>query len=694
MCASNGCRYAHEKIRALAPLFRAIAPLFEAARWYNRHKNTHTQHPARFTPQQEARSSDKPTSTRIVSSFISKVLPWTISEKHGLDPNLPLCRYAHEKIRALAPLFEAARWYNRHKNTYTQHPARFTPQQEARSSDERTSTRIVSSFISKVLPWTISEKHGLDPNLPLCRCAQEKIRALASAFKAARFYNPQKNTHTQHPARFTPQQEARSSDKRNSIGIDSSFTSKVLLPWTISEEHSPDPHLPLYRKDCEQNLALAPEERFPFPAFRFHLPASSFLLAFLLLSGCSKKESTEPTAVPVQAAAAQVQSITEHTVTDAVLAPIAQAAISPKIAAPVRKFYVQRGAHVKAGQLLATLENSDLAAAVTDNQGSFDAADANFQTAVKAQVPEDYQNAQLAVAQAKANLDLAQSVLNSRKQLFAQGAIAGRDLDTSQAALVQAQAAYDTASKHLAGMNEVSHAAALKAAQGTFESAKGKYQGAEAQLSYSEIRSPIAGVVTDRPLYAGETPAPGTPFITVMDTSALLAKIHLSQPQAQLLKTGDPAQVSVPGLTDPVPGKIALVSPALDPGSTTVEVWVRLENPKGALRPGTAVHVSIAGRTAPKAVVVPSEAIIVPASGKTSVMVIGSDGVAHLTPVNAGIADAGMTQILSGIAAGQQVVTTGAASIDDGTKVKVTAPSDDDDQKSAPGQGAKGDDDK
>jgi HlyD family secretion protein len=419
--------------------------------------------------------------------------------------------------------------------------------------------------------------------------------------------------------------------------------------------------------------------------FSARLSARLSLAFLLVLAGCSKKESTEPTAVNVQAAAAQVQSITEHTITDAVLAPIAQAAISPKITAPVKKFYVQRGVHVKAGQLLATLENADLAAAVTDNQGAFDAADANYQTAVKAQVPEDYQNAQLALAQAKANLDLNQRIVDSRKHLFAQGAISGRDLDTSQAALVQAQAAWDAAAKHLAGMNEVSHAAALKAAKGTLESAQGKYEGAQAQLNYSEIRSPIAGVVTDRPLYAGETPAPGAPFITVMDTSALLAKIHLSQPQAQLLKTGDPAEVSVPGLDNPVPGKITLLSPALDPGSTTVEVWVRLENPKGNFRPGTAVHVSIAGRTAPHATVVPSEAIIVPASGKTSVMLIGSDGVAHLTPVDTGIADAGMTQIVSGLADGQQIVTTGAASIDDGTKVKVTAPGEDsDDKPSAP----------
>jgi HlyD family secretion protein len=435
--------------------------------------------------------------------------------------------------------------------------------------------------------------------------------------------------------------------------------------------------LPLASHSQFARLLLVPRS----PSARLSLV---FLLAFV--SGCSKKESPEQTAVAVQAATAQVQSITEHIVTDAVLAPIAEAAISPKITAPVKKFYVQRGAHVKAGELLATLENRDLEAAVTDNQGSFDAADATYQTSIKATVPEDYQRAQLDLAQAKANLDLNQSIVASRKQLFAQGAISGRDLDTSQAALVQAQAAYDTAKQHLDSMQQVSRAAALQAAKGQLESARGKYQGAEAALSYSEVRSPIAGVVTDRPLFAGETAASGAPLITVMDTSALLAKIHLSQPQAQLLKIGDPASVAVPGLPDPVSGKIILVSPALDPGSTTVEIWVRLENSKGTLRPGTAVHVSIAGRTAPKAIVVPSESIVVASSGKSTVMVIGSDGVAHQTAVETGIADAGLTQILTGLSAGQKVVTTGAASLDDGTHVKVASPGDADDQKPAAGQ--------
>jgi HlyD family secretion protein len=405
------------------------------------------------------------------------------------------------------------------------------------------------------------------------------------------------------------------------------------------------------------------------------------------LAGCAKQKEAEAAPVAVEAAPAHIAPIAEHIVADAVLAPIAQAAISPKISAPVKKFYVQRGAKVKAGELLATLENNDLEAAVTDNRGAFDAASAAYQTAVKAQVPEDYQKAQLDLAQAKANLDLAKTIVDSRQKLFAEGAISGRDLDTSKAALVQAQAAWDTAAQHMDSMKQVSHEAALKAAQGELESARGKYEGAQAELNYSEIRSPIAGVVTDRPLYAGETVPSGTPLITVMDTSALLARIHLSQLQAQMLKAGDAASVQVPGLSDPVSGKVTLVSPATDTGSTTIEVWVRIENRKGALRPGTAVHVTIEGRTVPNALVIPSAAIVIAASGKPTVLVIGSDGIAHQTAVETGIAGDDTTQILSGLNAGQQVITVGAASLDDGTHVKVTAAPDDDKPAAGDAQG-------
>jgi HlyD family secretion protein len=157
-------------------------------------------------------------------------------------------------------------------------------------------------------------------------------------------------------------------------------------------------------------------------------------------------------------------------------------------------------------------------------------------------------------------------------------------VDTAKATALQAQAAYEIALQHYKAVTTTGTSASLESAKGTLESAKGKYLGAEAQLAYTEIRTPIAGVVTDRPLFAGETPAAGTPVVTVMDTSVMLAKLHVAQSQAQQLKVGAAAMFTVLGLDDPVDATVSLVSPALDPGSTTVEVWLRTPNKDGDQR--------------------------------------------------------------------------------------------------------------
>jgi multidrug efflux pump subunit AcrA (membrane-fusion protein) len=408
----------------------------------------------------------------------------------------------------------------------------------------------------------------------------------------------------------------------------------------------------------------------PGPIARAVFLATSAALPLLFLPGC-KKEAAPETQVTVQAEHPEQGAISEHITVAAILAPLAQAAIQPKITAPVRKFYVQRGARVKEGQLLAELENSDLSAAALDNKGSYIAAQAAYDTATKAQVPEDAQKAQLDFNQAKANLDLNESIVKSRKQLFAEGAIPGRDLDTAQAALVQAQAAYDAAAKHLESVKNVSHEAALKAAQGQLSSAEGKMKGADAQVSYSEIHSPINGVVTDRPLFAGETAAAGAPLLTVMDTSSLLAKAHIPQTVAQEMKIGDEAQVQVPGVSDPVPARVSLISPALDPGSTTVEVWLKIDNKDGKLKVGTPVKASITGRTAAQAWKIPASAVLTAQDGGKSVLVIGSDGAAHRKPVTLGIADADDVQVTTGVSASDTVITGGAYGLDEGTKVKV-----------------------
>jgi RND family efflux transporter MFP subunit len=267
--------------------------------------------------------------------------------------------------------------------------------------------------------------------------------------------------------------------------------------------------------------------------------------------------------------------------------------------------------------------------------------------------------------------------VTSRTQLFAQGAIPGRDLDTAKAALVQAQAAYDIAKQHFEAVQRTSNKASLESAKGQLDSAKGKYLGAQAQLGYTEIHSPIDGVVTDRPLFAGETAPAGTPLITVMETSTLIAKLHIAQAEAQQLTVGTPATISVPGQDDPVDAKVSLISPALDPGSTTIEVWLRVNNPKNTLKAGTPVHASITGRTARNALLIPIEGLQTAADGSKYVMVIASDGVAHKHPVTVGIQSDKEAQILTGITVQDTVITTGAYALDDGTKVKVGAAGDD-----------------
>lgn len=411
-----------------------------------------------------------------------------------------------------------------------------------------------------------------------------------------------------------------------------------------------------------------------------HFAIAAALIATLFVSGCKKAEEEVPAAVvTVEAAQPTTGSISEQITADAVLTPLAQAAIAPKVTAPVKKFYVQRGDHVKAGQLLATLENADLSAAALDNEGALHSAEASYAIATQSAIPEDYTHARLDLAQAKANLDLKQSIVNARTQLFAQGAIPGRDLDTAKADLVQAKAAYDIARQHLEALDKSSNKAAIQNAKGQLDSAKGKYLGAQAQLSYTEIRSPISGYVTDRPLFAGETAPAGAALITVMDTSALIAKVHIAQILAQQLAIGSAATVRIPGLNDPIPAKVSLISPALDSGSTTVEVWLRMENSKNEIKAGTPVHVSISGRTVQNALLVPKDALQASVqNGRKFVLVVSPDGTAHKHPVTVGIQTAEQAQILSGITAKDTVIDTGAYGLDEGTKVKIGKPNADD----------------
>src|SRR5438309_2659679 len=404
------------------------------------------------------------------------------------------------------------------------------------------------------------------------------------------------------------------------------------------------------------------------------LPLLTLSIALALLAACSDKTKEAEPAVPVQIVQVERTTLQQKVSAEAVLFPIAQSAIVPKISAPVQKFLVNRGSHVRKGQLLAVLENRDLAAAAQKNKGAYTQAEATYAITTAADLPQQMQKAELDTQAAKQALDAQQKIYESRQQLFREGALPRKELDQSSVDLTNARNQYEIAQRHLDSLKGMGEVQLSKSAKGQLESAQGKFQGAEAQLQYSEIRSPITGVITDRPLYPGEMAAAGTPLLTVMDLSSVIAKAHIPQSEAATLKPGDAGTMTVPGFEKPIQGKVTVVSPALDPNSTTVEIWLEARNPKHDLKPGTSVQLALTAQTVNGALVIPLNSVLTAPDGATTVLLAGSDGRAHQKAVKLGIRNGDDCQVVEGLSEDDKVVSNGAYGLPDKTKIKIQTP--------------------
>jgi hypothetical protein len=231
---------------------------------------------------------------------------------------------------------------------------------------------------------------------------------------------------------------------------------------------------------------------------RFRATGAGLLLAITtgILAGCSSGQPQPDTKPPlVEVTTADRESIAEVVSGEAELFAYRQASLSPKITSPVYRYYVNRGQQVHKGQLLAVLENRDLAAAVKDAEGALDQAQANYTTTAAATVPQQLQKAETDLANAKANLDAQEKVYENRVVLYNKGAIAGKDLDQSLVTLTAAKTQYENTLKQLNDLKATVAKATDQSATGQLESAQAKKEAADVQLRYSELRSPIDGVV-------------------------------------------------------------------------------------------------------------------------------------------------------------------------------------------------------
>ncbi|HEY4359664.1 MAG TPA: efflux RND transporter periplasmic adaptor subunit [Bryobacteraceae bacterium] len=410
-------------------------------------------------------------------------------------------------------------------------------------------------------------------------------------------------------------------------------------------------------------------------------------MAVVLVAGCGKKkddaaggapagaEAEPPTAVMVETAG---RGAIDRVVTaDAVLFPIDQANVTAKISAPVTKVHVNRGDHVRAGQVIVELESADLAAAANEAQHQIDQAQAAYDATTSVTVVEDRNKAQADVQSAQAAVDAAQHTYDRLAALQKEGALAQRPVDDAKATLTAAQIQLQAAQKHLETVTQAGQRQAVRGAEVNINAAKAHLDTAKVQLTYAQIKSPISGVVADRSVYPGEMAASGSALVSIVDISQVRAVANVPVKEAEYIKVGRPARIAGP--EGDIAGKVTVVSPQVNPATTTVEVWVTAPNPGEKLKPGGTVRVAIIAETLQNVLVVPAAALLNSDTGSSKVMVVTSDMVAHERMVSVGVRQGDRVEILSGLQDGDQVVTSGGLGLEDKAKVVIQAPKSEDD---------------
>lgn len=357
----------------------------------------------------------------------------------------------------------------------------------------------------------------------------------------------------------------------------------------------------------------------------------------LLLSGCGKNSSSSQQgmggkgmAVPVAVETAKRGDVLKELVASGQLVGEQSVVVSPRISGKVASVPVEVGSEVRAGDVLFTLDDSD----------------------IRAQV----QQAEAAVAVARAKQKVAgQSRENAAKQyerykqLFEQGAISADTFDTYVLKLEQARS-----EEPEAGLAQSQAALA--------------YQ--RNQLVNTIVTSPFTGTVAQRNVEVGSIVSSTTQAVTVVDLTRVKVQVSVGEQQIGKIKQGQEVNVVVPAVrAEPFTGLVSNLSPAADPKTRSYLIEVKLDNPERVLKQGMFAEVHIITDRSEGALAVPVDALVTK-SGMSVVFTV-KDGQARENQVKTGIADGKVTEIISGLQEGDQVIVLGQQGLLDGSKVTV-----------------------
>ena len=202
------------------------------------------------------------------------------------------------------------------------------------------------------------------------------------------------------------------------------------------------------------------------------------------------------------------------------------------------------------------------------------------------------------------------------------------------------------------------------------EALSASHDMARLELSYTEIRAPIDGVVSERLIKVGNTLDVNTPAFQVTSLEPLVSYLHVPEREYRRLKANQTATFEVdalPGLS--FEGTVARISPTVDPQTGTFKLTLEVSDPTRRLKPGMFARIGIVSDRRADALQIPRAAIIGDAEA-TSVFVVDEDRV-ELREIETGYADSGLVEVLSGLGDEENVVVVGQTALKDGAIVSV-----------------------
>ncbi len=203
-----------------------------------------------------------------------------------------------------------------------------------------------------------------------------------------------------------------------------------------------------------------------------------------------------------------------------------------------------------------------------------------------------------------------------------------------------------------------------------YETQKAARDLAQLEVTYTTVRAPFSGIVSERLIKKGNMVATHAPTFRLTDFDPLLAVMHVPERELNKLRKGQRAELRLDALYGEVfTGAIKRISPIVDPTTGTFKVTIEVRNRSRQLKPGMFGRIRIVYDTRTDVLLVPKEAIL--AEDDESAVYVVRDSMAYRQVVETGYSNDEHMEIISGIDAGDIIITTGQNSLRDSSKVEV-----------------------